>query len=264
MNSENMSVHKNVHEKLRHFIETKTIPNIIFHGLSGSGKSTIMSSFLLEIYDNDVNKMNANTMIVNCSHGKGIKFIREELKFFAKTNIESNFNALFKSIVLLNAESLTIDAQSALRRCIEIFSKKTRFFILIENKHKLLNPIVSRFCQLYIPEEIHSVTGNSINLHQQHIITKLQYKNIQVKKDFFFSLIQNNSKKTHEDFIHLSTLLYDNAYSAIDIINNIQSIHTMTDMDYNNVLLYYHTIKFEFRCEKMLLLFILIKIFTNQ
>ena len=192
--------HMNVNEKLDHFIETKTIPNIIFHGLSGSGKSTVMSAFLLRIYDNDVNKMKANTMIVNCSHGKGIKFIREELKFFAKTNIESNFNALFKSIVLLNAESLTIDAQSALRRCIEIFSKKTRFFIVIENKHKLLNPIVSRFCQLYIPEEIDYSTGNSINLHQQHIIAKLQYINI--IKD----LTQNYIIKSYCEKLHLKNL----------------------------------------------------------
>jgi DNA polymerase III delta prime subunit len=36
---------------------------------------------------------------------------------------------------------LTIDAQSALRRCIEQFSFNTRFFIIIENKHKLLKPI---------------------------------------------------------------------------------------------------------------------------
>jgi len=48
--------------------------------------------------------------MVSCSHGKGIKFIREELKFFAKTNIKSNKDVIFKSIVLLNAESLSIDA----------------------------------------------------------------------------------------------------------------------------------------------------------
>ena len=91
-------------------------------------------------------------MFVNCSHGKGIKFIRDELKFFAKTNIQLNANVTFKTIVLLNADCLTIDAQSALRRCIELFSCNTRFFIIVENKHKLLNPILSRFCEIFIPE----------------------------------------------------------------------------------------------------------------
>ena len=72
-------------------------------------------------------------MYVNCAHGKGIKFIRDDLKFFAKTNIQGNKGILFKTIVLFNADSLTIDAQSAMRRCIESFSYNTRFFIVVEN-----------------------------------------------------------------------------------------------------------------------------------
>ena len=40
-----------------------------------------------------------------------------------------------------NADKLTIDAQSALRRCIELFSHNTRFFIVVEDKNKLLRPI---------------------------------------------------------------------------------------------------------------------------
>jgi len=69
-------------------------------------------------------------MSVNCSHGKGIKFIREDLKFFAKTNLQSTTGVKFKTIVLYNADSLTNDAQSALRRCIELFSFNTRFLLL--------------------------------------------------------------------------------------------------------------------------------------
>ena len=43
---------------------------------------------------------------------------------------------------------LTIDAQSALRRCIEIYSHNTRFFFIVENKNKLLKPIISRFASI--------------------------------------------------------------------------------------------------------------------
>ena len=71
-------------------------------------------------------------MYVNCAHSKGIRFIRDDLKFFAKTNIQKD-GSLFKSIILFNADNLTTDAQSALRRCIEKFSHTTRFFILVEN-----------------------------------------------------------------------------------------------------------------------------------
>ena len=85
---------------------------------------------------------------MDCARGKGIKFIRDELKFFAKTNIHYSENKhLFKSIILYNADKLTIDAQSALRRCIELFSHTTRFILVVEDKFKLLNPIISRFCR---------------------------------------------------------------------------------------------------------------------
>ena len=87
---------------------------------------------------------------MDCAHdGKGIKFIRNELKFFAKKHIDFNKGKNFKTIVLLNADKLTIDAQSALRRCIELFTHTTRFFIIIENINLILKPILSCFCDIY-------------------------------------------------------------------------------------------------------------------
>jgi hypothetical protein len=142
--------HEQIRNKLQYFIHTKKIPNLIFHGEPQSGKRTLLNEFLHNIYHGDRHKMKTHIMTVECCHGKGIKFIREELKFFAKAHIQSNCGANFKSIVLLNADSLTIDAQSALRRCIELFSHNTRFFIVVENKERLLNPILSRFCEIYV------------------------------------------------------------------------------------------------------------------
>ena len=67
-----------------------------------------------------------------------------------KTNIQNKRGKFFKSIILFNADKLTTDAQSALRRCIERFSHTTRFFIVVEDKNKLLKPILSRFCNIYV------------------------------------------------------------------------------------------------------------------
>ena len=54
--------------------------------------------------------------------------------------------------MLYDAENLTIDAQYSLRRCIEIYSKTTRFFIVTSNRDRLLNPICSRFIHIFIPK----------------------------------------------------------------------------------------------------------------
>ena len=160
-------IHDNIKKKLDSFHSSKKIPHIIFHGASGTGKRTIVFEFLHKIYNFDKANMKSNIMFVNCAHGKGIKFIREDLKLFAKTNIQFNRGVIFKSIVLLNADFLTIDAQSALRRCIEQFSLNTRFFIIVENKNKLLNPILSRFCEIYFPEFMEG--EKVINLHQYQL-----------------------------------------------------------------------------------------------
>ena len=103
----NNNIHKNILDKLNYFIEVKKIPNIIFHGPYGSGKKTIVYSFIDKIYNHDNNLKNEYTMFVNCAQGKGIKFIREELKFFAKTNINCQNGYLFKTVILSNLISAT-------------------------------------------------------------------------------------------------------------------------------------------------------------
>ena len=170
-----LSIHNHIEKQLDTFIENNKIPNIIFHGESGCGKKTILKNFLNKIYK-DVDKQKDFVMYVNCAFGKGIKFIREELKFFAKTNIHSH-KKYIKSIVLLYCELLTTDAQSALRRCIELFSKNTRFFIIINDKEKLLKPIISRFCSIFVP--LPKINNKITNLH---IYNKENLHDIQLKK----------------------------------------------------------------------------------
>ena len=158
-----LEIHDKINKRLDAFIKNNNIPHIIFHGPSGGGKRTLIHSFINKIYDNNKDIKQEYVMRVDCAHGKGIKFIREELKFFAKSNIH-NKKKLFKSIILYNADNLTIDAQSALRRCIEKFSHTTRFFIIIENKELLLTPILSRFCNIYIP--LTTFNKKDTNLHE--------------------------------------------------------------------------------------------------
>jgi len=169
-----LNIHQSIKEKLEYFQQNHKIPNIIFHGPSGCGKRTIVSEFISNIYENDREKIKSLVMYVNCAHGKGIKFIRDELKFFAKTHINSNGGDFFKSIILLNADKLTMDAQSALRRCIELFSHNTRFFIIVEDKYKLLKPILSRFCEIYVSEPEHN--GKIINLYKYNLNENISFK----------------------------------------------------------------------------------------
>jgi DNA polymerase III delta prime subunit len=199
-------------------------------------------------------------MMVNCSHGKGIKFIREDLKFFARANLQSNTGVKFKTIVLLNADSLTNDAQSALRRCIELFSFNTRFFIVVENKHKLLNPILSRFCEIYVPE--HFENGKVLNLHQYVLQNKMDFRDLEEKKRTW---IHNYIEQIDEDNLaDASVDIYENGYSCLDVIGYIKNSDKWSEEEKTTIVMCFHKIKSEFRCEKLLILYMFNFVFKRE
>jgi DNA polymerase III delta prime subunit len=264
-----LNIHQSIKEKLNYFYEIHKIPNIIFHGPTGSGKRSIVNEFIHKIYDNDREKIKTFVMYVNCSHGKGIKFIRDELKFFAKTHINSNAGNNFKSIVLLNSDKLTMDAQSALRRCIELFSHNTRFFIVAEDKYNLMKPILSRFCEIYVPEP--ELNGQNINLYKYNLNEVFKMKDIKnqkldsLKKDLLKSI---NKKISLEDLILLCTKLYEKGYSALDILSLLENTKFLegtinTEKRYE-LLICFNRIRREFRNEKILILFILNFLFLSS
>ena len=250
-------MHESIVAKLEYFHQNHKIPNILFHGPSGSGKKTIVHNFLNLIYNGNKDKLKDFVMSVNCAHGKGIKFIRDELKFFAKTNINSNGGDMFKSIVLLNADKLTIDAQSALRRCIELFSHTTRFFIIVEDKYKLLKPILSRFCEIYIPEP--TETGNLYrhNLNDVFSMQSInQQREIWLKKE----LAKMMDAPSQSKLIQFIIKLYEKSYSGIDLIEALEDdtvSPTLTSEKRYELLFHFSRVRKEFRNEKLIMWFIL-------
>ena len=254
-----LDIHKKIKDKLEFFINENKIPHIIFYGPSGSGKRTILNKFINDIYDSDKQKINQYVMHVNCAHSKGIRFIRDELKFFAKTNIHNKNNNLFKSIVLFNADQLTMDAQSALRRCIEQFSHTTRFFILVENENRLLKPILSRFCNIYIPLPlIHK------KLQSLHDYNKLDITNneilIKQKQWLKRNITKKSNYKNVKDCNLFVEKLYDKGYSGMDLIDIIDNEKTIQKENKYLYLIYFDKIRSEYRNEK-LFMFVILNLF---
>ena len=261
-----LNIHTQIKDKLKYFHDIHKIPNIIFNGPSGSGKSTIVNDFISLIYNHDKEKIKNMVMYVNCAHGKGIKFIREELKFFAKTNIDTQGGDIFKSIILLNGDKLTMDAQSALRRCIELFSHNTRFFIIVEDKYKLLKPILSRFCEIYISEP--EINGKFINLYKYNIEQTYKLTDISTHR---YELLKKTLHKvvvptiTEIDLLVFITKLYEKAYNSLDIIKLLEDdVFTVSQEKKYELLIAFNKVRKEFRNEKILMLFVINFIFLDN
>jgi hypothetical protein len=283
-----MNIHSNIKEKLDYFIKQKKIPNIIFHGVSGSGKNHLVNDFIHKIYSGDKQCIQTYVMHVNCAHGKGIRFVREDLKFFSKTNVDLKDGEIFKTIVLLNADKLTIDAQSAIRRCIELFSRSTRFFIVIEDKYKLLKPILSRFCEIYVPEPVINHCTTNLHTHSLNSVYGAAFKEYDNKHNTYLKTVLNKFIKTNashygdtgvtavtvtavtadenngssndsrlQECTSFIIKLYEKGYSSIDLIRYIEKNANMEELKKYEYLITFQKVKREFRNEKILMLFIL-------
>ena len=251
-----LDIHQNIVHKLNTFKNTNRIPNIIFHGPSGGGKHTLVNTFINDIYNNDKQIIKNYVMNANCAHGKGIKFVREDLKFFAKTNINTNVSGHFKTIIMTNADKLTIDAQSALRRCIELFNHTTRFFIIVEDRNRLLKPIISRFCEIYVP--LPTIGNNKINLHTytlNNFLNTKAYNNNRMR--MLKRSIETLDNVNFDNLKDFANSLYQKGYSGLDLMNYIESSQQIDDKKKYTLLLLFEKAKIEFRCEKFFIYFIL-------
>lgn len=250
-----LNIHPDIKSKLSYFLEAGKIPNIIFHGPNGSGKRTIVSEFVNDIYRGDKEMTKAYVMNVNCAHGKGIKFVRDDLKFFAKTHINIKGSGHFKTIIMANADKLTIDAQSALRRCIELFSHTTRFFIIVEDRYKLLRPILSRFCEIFVPEP--QIEGVHTNLHRYMLKQCFTDDKASVRRASWLKRYIDKLKITcYEDLLNASSSLYEKGYCGLDVMKYVET-KKMDDLRRYELLLAFQKVKREFRNEKLLMLFML-------
>ena len=127
------------------------MPHLLFSGSAGVGKTTTaicISNQVLGEYAKEY------TLELNASDERGIGMVREKVKKFSR--FAGMADAPFKLIILDEADEMTSDAQTALRRIIEDTAQYCRFILIANNISKIIEPIQSR-CATFkfttIPED---------------------------------------------------------------------------------------------------------------
>jgi len=131
--------HNKIIERLKAFVKQKNMPHLLLAGPAGVGKTSAALIIVKELFGESWQN---NFLELNASDSRGIDVIRGEVKSFARTKAIGD--APYKIIYLDECDSLTKEAQQALRRTMELYSNSCRFILSCNYSSKIIDPIMSR------------------------------------------------------------------------------------------------------------------------
>jgi replication factor C small subunit len=130
--------HKEITSRLESYVKNTNLPNLLFSGPAGVGKTSASVALAKEMFEKSFSQ---NFLELNASDERGIDVVRNTIKEFARTLA---FDNSFKIIFLDESDALTADAQQALRRTMEKYTKTCRFILSANYSSRLIEPIQSR------------------------------------------------------------------------------------------------------------------------
>jgi replication factor C small subunit len=130
---------KDIVKRVKAFVEQKNMPHQLYAGPAGVGKSSLAIVVAKKLFGDSWHQ---NFLELNASDERGIDIVRVKVKDFARTKAIGDFP--FKIIFLDECDALTREAQQALRRTMENYTKTCRFILSANYSSKIIDPIQSR------------------------------------------------------------------------------------------------------------------------
>ena len=135
--------HHDIISTIDRLIDSNSLPHLLFYGPPGTGKTSTILAVAHKLFGKNISSM---VLELNASDDNSIKVVRTKIKTFAGT--KKLFSKGMKLIILDEADNLSSDAQSALRRVMEKYSSQTRFCLICNYVSKIAPAIQSR-CQRF-------------------------------------------------------------------------------------------------------------------
>lgn len=135
---------------LKKTLELANLPHMLFYGPPGTGKTSTVLALAKQLYGPRLYKL--RVLELNASDERGILIVRQKIKHFARLTVSNPTPEdlrdypcpPYKIIILDEADSMTNDAQSALRRTMENYSSVTRFCLICNYITRIIDPLALR------------------------------------------------------------------------------------------------------------------------
>ena len=138
-----------VTDALKTAVASGSLPHLLLYGPPGTGKTSTVLALARDMFGPELFRQ--RVLELNASDERGISVVREKIKSFAAgavargaTTKDGRVVPPFKLIVLDEADSMTGDAQAALRRVMEKFTRVTRFCLICNYVSRIIEPLASR------------------------------------------------------------------------------------------------------------------------
>jgi replication factor C subunit 3/5 len=205
---------------LTNIIETGYFPNLLFYGPPGTGKTTTIIN-LVSLYQERFNQKNKELMIhLNASDERGIDIIRSQINQFV--NSKTMFTSGMKFVILDEVDSMTKNAQQALKYLLQNYSKTVRFCLIGNYISRIDEGLQTEFFKLKfnrLPEKDiihflnHISVSENLNLSEQklNLIQKLYKFDIRSMINF----IQSNQNTDDDNINIIDDNTWENLYTMI-------------------------------------------------
>ncbi|XP_031372325.1 replication factor C subunit 3 [Punica granatum] len=137
-----VAAHRDIVDTIDRLTSEKRLPHLLLYGPPGTGKTSTILAVARKLYGAQYHNM---ILELNASDDRGIDVVRQQIQDFASTQSFSFSGKSSVKLVLLDeADAMTKDAQFALRRVIEKYTKNTRFALICNHVNKIIPALQSR------------------------------------------------------------------------------------------------------------------------
>jgi replication factor C subunit 2/4 len=199
---------------LQNMVKVKNVPHLLFYGPPGTGKTSTIYALALELFGV---KMDERILELNASDERGISVVRNKITKFAKSSVGGSAELYppIKIIIMDEADAMTHEAQSALRKLMEI-TPNTRFCFICNYKSQIIEPIESR-CACFRFRSI----GKKVLRDKINMIAVKEKLNLGNNVAKLISKLSEGDARRAIMILHNLKYIYDNIELTVDDVKKV-------------------------------------------